>query len=77
MDIFLGVEGVTADFPVWYYDADGAGVGNPAFRCNLRCHGVVMATCFYKAELGGVVSPGFFWCAGGTEQRASSSSGAL
>jgi hypothetical protein len=83
------VEGVTAPNPVWYYDSDsspGTNNGYHAFRCNLRCHGVVMATCFYRPEYvesvidGGAaenVSPGEFWCAGGQAQRASTDPGAL
>jgi len=82
------IEGVTAPNPVWYYDSDSSpnidpgvtNLGFDAFRCNLRCHGVVMATCFYRPEsiAGGNqenVSPGQFWCAGGQAQRASQDPG--
>ena len=79
------IEGVTAPYPVWYYDGDSSVFQNNglnAFRCNLRCHGVVMATCFYRplsisGSTGENVSPGDFWCAGGQAQRASQDSGAL
>ncbi|MEW6325591.1 MAG: hypothetical protein AB1515_09430, partial [Nitrospirota bacterium] len=78
-----GVEGVTAPFPVWYFDGTAtAGVGDVGrFRCNLRCHGVVMATCHYRAvdsslnpaslrvgnEGGGDPTA---WCSGGIEQAS-------
>jgi hypothetical protein len=75
LDIFEGVEGVTADRPVWYYDAS---VGPPRFRCNLRCHGVVMSTCFYRTTTDPnynpnqdpAMNPGSGWCAGGNNQEA-------
>ncbi|MBI3621427.1 MAG: hypothetical protein HY208_04490, partial [Nitrospirae bacterium] len=73
-DEFAGVEGVTAPYAVWYYDKSNTSI-NPqtdVFRCNLRCHGVVMATCFYRPDglgPGADVSPGNFWCAGGDDQR--------
>jgi hypothetical protein len=78
------VEGVTAPYPVWYYDStdqpvpsDNAGSTMQAFRCNLRCHGVVMATCFYKPSGSIYVSPGQFWCAGGIVQAPTASPGTL
>jgi hypothetical protein len=79
-DQFQGVEGVTAPYAVWYYDKSSL-AGNPqtdVFRCNLRCHGVVMATCFYRPDSlgpGADVSPGNFWCAGGDDQRPRSTFG--
>jgi hypothetical protein len=86
-NVFQGVEGVTADRPVWYYtetvsnDPIEGATPYPVFRCNLRCHGVVMSTCFY---IGNAVpssnrkmnrgTPGGnqadTWCAGGREQIA-------
>jgi len=88
-NIFEGVEGVTADRPVWYFDAS---FNPPRFRCNLRCHGVVMSTCFYvttttpgypafdpnfSMNLGSPNSPASAWCAGGQEQRARINFGSL
>jgi predicted CXXCH cytochrome family protein len=84
-NIFEGVEGVTADRPVWYFDAS---FNPPRFRCNLRCHGVVMSTCFYITT----TTPGYSdmtmnpgaandantgWCAGGRTQQAPINFGAL
>ncbi len=88
LDIFAGVEGVTAERPVWYYDAS---VSPPRFRCNLRCHGVVMSTCFYITTttpgypngFDKTMNPGAAnqassgWCAGGREQQAPIGFGAL
>ncbi len=82
LNIFEGVEGVTADRPVWYYDAS---VTPPRFRCNLRCHGVVMSTCFYRTTTDPnynpsddpAMNPGTGWCAGGREQNAPIQFGAL
>lgn len=80
-----GVEGVTADRPVWYYTAtvttdDLTATPVGVFRCNLRCHGVVMSTCFYMGNANRdvirnmnrqAVSGGSgTWCAGGTAQIA-------
>jgi hypothetical protein len=88
-NVFEAVEGVTATLPVWYYTLtestdDGAAPPRPqfpVFRCNLRCHGVVMSTCFYIGNadptrtinkrmnvdnLGGTDT----WCAGGVQQIA-------
>jgi hypothetical protein len=79
VNIFEGVEGVTADRPVWYYDAS---IYPPRFRCNLRCHGVVMSTCFYITDRDIAASatqmnPGSGWCAGGLGQVAPITFGAL
>jgi hypothetical protein len=86
VNVFEGVEGVTADRPVWYYDAS---VTPRRFRCNLRCHGVVMATCFYvttsdpnyqnppPSDPNFAMNPGQGWCAGGQEQRARINFGAI
>jgi hypothetical protein len=83
---FEGVEGVTATLPVWYYTTtiatdDPTQTPFGVFRCNLRCHGVVMSTCFYmgnanqsldrnmnRTTLGGNASD--TWCAGGRDQVA-------
>lgn len=85
-DIFEGVEGVTAEKPVWYYDAS---VTPRRFRCNLRCHGVVMSTCFYvttsdpsyqnppPSDPNFAMNPSQGWCAGGQGQRANINFGAL
>ena len=78
-----GVEGVTAPLPVWYFDGSAtSGVGDAGrFRCNMRCHGVVMATCHYRAvnslldpvnlsvgnEAGGDPTA---WCSGGITQES-------
>ncbi|MFZ5861465.1 MAG: cytochrome c3 family protein [Nitrospirota bacterium] len=80
-NVFSGVEGVTADRPVWYYtetiggDAPGQPYG--VFRCNLRCHGVVMSTCYYMGNANrnlnrqmNVGLPNGTWCAGGRDQIA-------
>jgi len=81
-NVFEGVEGVTADRPVWYYSTTVAtdAPGQPAFgvfRCNLRCHGVVMSTCFYMGNANqnmdrhmNVGVPNGTWCAGGRTQIA-------
>jgi hypothetical protein len=83
-DVFDGVEGVTADRPVWYYTAtvttdDPTGTPVGVFRCNLRCHGVVMSTCFYMGNANrnvdrnmnfGSVGTAGTWCAGGQAQAA-------
>ncbi len=82
LNIFEGVEGVTADRPVWYYDAS---VSPPRFRCNLRCHGVVMSTCFYRTTTDPNYNPALDpamslaqgWCAGGRSQEAPIQFGAL
>ena len=79
-DVFEGVEGVTATKPVWYYHTtvatdDLTQTPFPVFRCNLRCHGVVMSTCFYignstpsvNRRMNNGVST---WCAGGRQQTA-------
>ncbi len=87
-DVFEGVEGVTATLPVWYYtltestDDPLPRTSFPVFRCNLRCHGVVMSTCFYIGNsspsankrmnrttfpAGGASDT---WCAGGQQQIA-------
>jgi hypothetical protein len=54
----------------------------PVFRCNLRCHGVVMSTCFYIGNadrtLNRRMNRGTLpngnqvdtWCAGGRDQIA-------
>ncbi len=73
-NVFTGVEGVTATLPVWYYQKDVK--YNPgAFRCNLRCHGVVMSTCFYITNTDPSAPPlnldmnqARTWCAGGRQQ---------
>ncbi len=85
-NVFEGVEGVTATLPVWYYTEtlardDLAAPPFGVFRCNLRCHGVVMSTCFYMGNAnqgldknmnrttpGG--ASGDTWCAGGRGQIA-------
>jgi hypothetical protein len=89
-NVFEGVEGVTADRPVWYYtETDFSDDGTPAtygvFRCNLRCHGVVMSTCFYMGNANenlirnmntnGTASSDT-WCAGGRSQIAPDTLGA-
>jgi hypothetical protein len=76
-NVFFGVEGVTATLPVWYYQKD-AKYDPGVFRCNLRCHGVVMSTCFYITDrslaLGmnqarnRSLNQSATWCAGGSEQ---------
>jgi hypothetical protein len=80
INVFDGVEGVTSDRPVWYYQKTTAtdtlntfGV----FRCNLRCHGVVMSTCYYITDRtidenmnGPLTSGAATWCAGGQQQSA-------
>jgi hypothetical protein len=81
-NVFEGVEGVTADRPVWYYTTTVA-TDNPTqpafgvFRCNMRCHGVVMSTCFYMGNANrnldqhmNVGAPNGTWCAGGQTQIA-------
>jgi hypothetical protein len=77
-----GVEGVTADRPVWYYtetdfNNDATTDRYGVFRCNLRCHGVVMSTCFYMGNANrnldknmNVGVPNGTWCAGGQTQIA-------
>jgi hypothetical protein len=92
LNTFEGVEGVTADRPVWYYTTtiatnDATNTPFGVFRCNLRCHGVVMSTCFYignadptrtvnrQMNAPGGASAGT-WCAGGREQRAPPTLGA-
>lgn len=90
-DVFEGVEGVTADRPVWYYTSTVANDPIPpppdptpfgVFRCNLRCHGVVMSTCFYIGnadpgvirDMNRTTAPNGLsndtWCAGGRQQIA-------
>ncbi|MEO6665719.1 MAG: hypothetical protein ABIO65_02960, partial [Nitrospiria bacterium] len=89
-NVFEGVEGVTADRPVWYYqktvsnDTSEDQTPYGVFRCNLRCHGVVMSTCFYIGNAAAVEPASGLnhkmnnqtnfgsdtWCAGGQEQRA-------
>jgi hypothetical protein len=75
-NIFEGVEGVTADGPVWYYDAS---IYPPRFRCNLRCHGVVMSTCFYITDknVNKDMNIGQNWCAGGQGQQTPITFGAI
>ncbi|MGH7272911.1 MAG: hypothetical protein ACREIQ_00420, partial [Nitrospiria bacterium] len=75
-NIFEGVEGVTAQMPVWYYDAS---VTPARMRCNLRCHGVVMSTCFYITDktINKDMNIGQNWCAGGQQQRANITFGAI
>jgi hypothetical protein len=81
-NVFSGVEGVTADRPVWYYtetdfNNDATTERYGVFRCNLRCHGVVMSTCFYMGNANrnldknmNVGVPNGTWCAGGQTQIA-------
>jgi hypothetical protein len=89
-NVFEGVEGVTADRPVWYFTVTTANDPIPpppdptpfgVFRCNLRCHGVVMSTCFYMGNANETLNqnmnrttPGGnasdTWCAGGRQQVA-------
>lgn len=87
-NVFEAVEGVTADRPVWYYtltestDDTAPRPQFPVFRCNLRCHGVVMSTCFYIGNASPSVdkrmnrttfpagSGSDTWCAGGQQQIA-------
>jgi hypothetical protein len=87
-NVFEGVEGVTADRPVWYYattisnNLTEGTTPYPVFRCNLRCHGVVMSTCFYIGNadrtLNRRMNRGTLpngnqvdtWCAGGRDQIA-------
>lgn len=83
-NVFEGVEGVTADRPVWYYtETDFGDDGTPqtygVFRCNLRCHGVVMSTCFYMGNANRNLDRNMnrtlgnqsdTWCAGGRQQIA-------
>ena len=82
-NVFFGVEGVTAAAPVWYYQSDASKYNPGVFRCNLRCHGVVMSTCFYITATDPSQPPlplemnqdrikgsqGATWCAGGGEQK--------
>ncbi|HET8759555.1 MAG TPA: cytochrome c3 family protein, partial [Nitrospiria bacterium] len=89
-NVFEGVEGVTADRPVWYYtETDFSDDGTPAtygvFRCNLRCHGVVMSTCFYMGNANRNLDKNMntngtaasdTWCAGGRQQIAPDTLGA-
>jgi len=77
-NVFEGVEGVTATKPVWYYSTtvdslDPTLPPFPVFRCNLRCHGVVMSTCFYIGNADRNVNRRMnngtsTWCAGGQQQ---------
>jgi hypothetical protein len=85
-DVFEGVEGVTADRPVWYYTTtiatdDATQTPFGVFRCNLRCHGVVMSTCFYMGNANQNLDRNMnrttpngnqsdTWCAGGRQQIA-------
>jgi hypothetical protein len=81
-NVFEGVEGVTADKPVWYYSLTASNdppedpTPYPVLRCNLRCHGVVMSTCFYITDRTisrRMNNPGnelSTWCAGGKQQVA-------
>ncbi len=86
-NVFEGVEGVTADKPVWYYSRTTSNLSTedqtpyPVIRCNLRCHGVVMSTCFYitdrtivrkmnNSDPTGLSSGLNTWCAGGRDQQA-------
>jgi hypothetical protein len=86
-NVFEGVEGVTATKPVWYYHTtiatdDLTQTPFPVFRCNLRCHGVVMSTCFYignatpsaNRRMNNEFST---WCAGGRQQIAPVTFGAV
>ena len=75
-DVFAGVEGVTAQMPVWYYDAS---VSPARIRCNMRCHGVVMSTCFYITDrtVDKDMNIGQNWCAGGQSQRPQINFGAI
>jgi len=72
------VEGVTATLPVWYYQSNATKYNPGVFRCNLRCHGVVMSTCFYITDRSvdlamnqgrsRPLNQGATWCAGGIQQ---------
>ncbi len=84
-NVFEGVEGVTATKPVWYYSTtiatdDATNTPFPVFRCNLRCHGVVMSTCFYIGNAPGgnrrMNNGVATWCAGGQQQTTPVSFGA-
>ena len=75
-NVFTGVEGVTATLPVWYYQKD-VKYDPGVFRCNMRCHGVVMSTCFYITDRSldremnqpRLNRQGGTWCAGGEAQQ--------
>ncbi|MBI3606421.1 MAG: cytochrome c3 family protein [Nitrospirae bacterium] len=89
-NVFEGVEGVTATKPVWYYSTTVSSDNPsqppfPVFRCNLRCHGVVMSTCFYIGNADRGVNAHMnrtndlssdTWCAGGRAQTGPVSFGA-
>jgi hypothetical protein len=89
-NVFEGVEGVTADRPVWYYTEtiasdDVTQTPFGVFRCNLRCHGVVMSTCFYMGNANRSLNRNMntngtaqsdTWCAGGRDQIAPATLGA-
>ncbi len=85
-NVFDGVEGVTSDRPVWYYQKTTAtDTGNTfgVFRCNLRCHGVVMSTCYYITDrtlnenMNGPLGGAATWCAGGQAQQGPITFGAV